>query len=239
MPKTKIELPKVYENENGNYPQYLGRPKLSYSQYTSFKDDLYRGRYISNYFMGIPDPGNIFSDYGGKCGEYLENGTKSDLSIADIEVLDSLGRPEGCRFEVEVVVDMLPITGDDFVVQGYIDREERLDKGIRVIDFKTGNHKDKLEYYASEEYGQTTLYSYARDKEGENVLYSGVILFERKGNGMEKYPLKLSGRIKEIPTPYSEERALKLFKDMAGVAREISEYYKTYKEYFTEQNGNK
>lgn len=234
MTKTKIELPKVYENENGNYPQYLGRPKLSYSQYTSFKDDLYRGRYISNYFMGIPDPGNIFSDYGGKCGEYLEKQDISDLSEFDREVLDSIHTPENSRFEVEVVVDMLPLTGVDFVMQGFIDRESKTDHGLYIIDFKTGNHTDKAEYYASEEYGQTTLYSFVRESEGEEIAYSGVILFERKGNGMEKYPLRLSGEVKEIETPYSKERAMKLFDDIAKVTVEISDYYKLYKKYFTD-----
>ena len=232
MKVTKVELPKVYENELGNYPQFEGRPKLSYSQYTSFKDPQYRGTYISNYFMGIPDPGNIFSDYGGKCGEYIEKQEKSDLTEEDMKVLDSIGRPKGAKYEVEVVIDMLPITGVDFVIQGFIDREYTTEKGLHLDDFKTGNHKDKLEYYASEEYQQTTIYSYAREKEGKKVFHSGVILFERKGNGMEKYPLRLSGKIKHIDTPYSEERALKALKKISDVAVEISEYYKIYKKYF-------
>lgn len=231
MPKTKIELPKVYENENGNYPQFLGRPKLSYSQYSSFKSDEYRGRYISNYFMGIPDPGNIFSEFGSQCGEYLEKGTEAGLSEEDMKALDSIGYPEGARYEVEIVVDMLPITGVDFVLQGYIDREQKVD-GVHIIDFKTGNHKDKVEYYASDEYGQTIIYAYARESEGEKIEYCGVVLFERKGNGMEKYPLRLSGKVKHIETPYSKARALRVLQDISDVAEKVSEYYKLYKKYF-------
>src|SRR5690606_37152870 len=141
-------------------------------------------------------------------------------------------------YEVEIVIDMLPITGVDFVIQGFIDRETELEGGLEIIDMKTGNHTDKLTYYASEDYQQTTLYSYARNKEGKHIYYSGVILFERKGNGMEKYPLKLSGKIKHIPTPYSEERALKSLKKISDTAVEISKYYKIYKDFFNDKNNS-
>ena len=37
-----LDLPKVYENEGGKYPQHVGKPKLSYSAYNSFNEEAYK-----------------------------------------------------------------------------------------------------------------------------------------------------------------------------------------------------
>jgi len=76
------------------------------------------------------------------------------------------------------------------------------------------------------------LYAYQRELEGENVVYSGVMLLDRKGNGQEKYPLRLTGEIADIPTPYSKERAENFLKKFDKVAMQIEEYHKVYKKYF-------
>lgn len=221
----EVKLPKVYDDPFGNYPQHKGKPKISYSQYNSFVSSEYRGTYFSNYFMGIPDEGNIFSEFGGKCGEWWEKEECSDLSEADIAVLKKhLDRPEGARYEVEVVIDR-----GHYVIQGFIDRElEVKPKFLEILDLKTGNHKDKPAYYASEEYQQTTMYCYQRIQEGYSIHYSGVKLLERKGNGAEKYPLKLSGEVEDIPTKYSKERAEKFLEKMDETVLEISKYYQAY-----------
>lgn len=220
-----IKLPRVYEDPFGNYPQHKGKPKLSYSQYTSFKDSTYKGSYFGQYFLGVKDDGNIFSDFGGKCGEWWEKEECSDLNEADIDVLKAhLDRPDDARYEVEIVIDR-----GFYVIQGFIDRErETKPKWLEILDLKTGNHKDKPAYYASNEYQQTTMYCYQRVQEGYQIEYSGVRLLERKGNGADKYPLKLSGKSKEIPTPYTEERAEEFLKIMDETAVEISNYYQTY-----------
>ena len=43
-----IQLPKIYENELGNYPQHKGKQKISYSQLNSFKDYKERCQVILN-----------------------------------------------------------------------------------------------------------------------------------------------------------------------------------------------
>jgi len=226
----EIVLPKIYNDPFGNYPQHKNKPKVSYSQLNSFKDAMYKGSYFGQYFLGVPDEGNIFSDFGKKCGEYWEKEDESDLNKEDIDILKAnLDRPEGARYEVEIVVDR-----GFYVIQGFIDFElEVKPKILHIVDMKTGNHKDKPAFYASDAYQQTTLYSYQRELEGNTIEYSGVKLLERKGNGAEKYPLKLSGKIKEIPTPYSVERAEKFLSEVDKTVMEISKYYKAYKKLFT------
>ena len=225
-----LDLPKVYEvNENTpeQYKKYEGMPKLSYSAYNSFCEEAYKGEFFANYFLGIRSEGNIFTEYGSKCGEYLEKLEESDLSNFDISVLEKLERPENARYEVEVVIDR-----GSYVIQGFIDQEYKVADGLVIKDLKTGAIDKKAKDYASEDYQQTTLYAYQRELEGENVVYSGVMLLDRKGNGQEKYPLRLTGEIADIPTPYSKERAEAFLKKFDKVAMQIEEYHKVYKKYF-------
>ena len=225
-----LDLPKVYEvNENTpeQYKKYEGMPKLSYSAYNSFCEEAYKGEFFANYFLGIRSEGNIFTEYGSKCGEYLEKLEKSDLSEFDISVLEKIERPENARYEVEVVIDR-----GSYVIQGFIDKEFKVPDGLVIKDLKTGAIDKKYKDYAGEDYQQTTLYAHQRTLEGENVVYSGVILLDRKGNGAEKYPLRLTGEIAEIPTPYSKERAENFLKKFDKVALQIEEYHKVYKKYF-------
>lgn len=226
MKKTKLVLPKVYNNDSsGRYPQHLNKPKLSYSQITSWKDPLYSLNYIRQYFMGIPDEGNIFSSFGSLCGEYYETKVVGEgLSEEDIKVLDRVPRPPSSRFEVEIVVDR-----GSYCIQGFIDRESDIDdKTIELVDLKTGNVDTKIDFYGGASYQQTTLYCYQRVLEGKTIGYSGVYLLGRKGNGYPKHPLRLSGVIEPIETPYSEDRAEKFLESVDKVAQEISDLYKLY-----------
>ena len=224
-----LDLPKVYENEGGKYPQHVGKPKLSYSAYNSFNEDAYKGEFFANYFLGIRGEGNIFTDFGGKCGKLFETDTdSSDLSEFDTNVIKSIYRPENSLYEVEIVVDR-----GSYVIQGFIDREYLdLEGNLVIDDLKTGAIKSKKDFYGGPEYQQTTLYAYQRELEGENISYSGVILLDRKGNGQEKYPLRLTGEIEYISTPYSKKRAEAFLKSFDKTAKNIEEYYKVYKKFF-------
>jgi hypothetical protein len=228
MGETKmLDLPKVYENEGGKYPQHIGKPKLSYSAYGSFTEEAYRGEFFANYFLGIRGEGNIFTEYGSKCGEFLEKLETSDLSEFDISVLSQITRPENAKYEVEVVVDR-----GSYVIQGFIDQEYQGENGLVIQDLKTGAIDKKAKDYGGDDYQQTTLYAYQRELEGEKIAYSGVMLVDRKGNGQEKYPLRLTGEIAYIPTPYSKERAETFLNKFDKVAKEIEAYHKIYKKYF-------
>lgn len=224
-----LDLPKVYENEGGKYPQHVGKPKLSYSAYNSFNEQAYRGEFFANYFLGLKSEGNIFTDYGGKCGKLFETNTdSSDLSEFDVSVIKGIERPANALYEVEIVVDR-----GLYVIQGFIDREYLdLEGNLVIDDLKTGSIEKKAKDYASEDYQQTTLYAYQRELEGEHIAYSGVILLDRKGNGAEKHPLRLTGEIERIPTPYSKKRAEDFLKSFDKTAKKIEEYHKIFKKYF-------
>jgi len=224
-----MKLPKSYDNPHGNYPEMVGKPKLSYSAYTAFKEQGYRGEFFGNYFLGIRGDGNIFTTYGSGCGKYFEDKTDTGvISDFDKEVLDKIERPVDARYEVEVVIDR-----DTYCIQGYVDIEYDTSEGLVLKDLKTGAISSKEVFYASELYQQTTLYAYKREQEGKKIADSGVILADRKGNGNPAHPLRLTGQIKYIPTPYSTERAELFLKDFDKTAAEIEKYYLVYLKYFT------
>jgi len=238
MLKSKVVLPKIYDSKSdgasGRFPQHDGKPKISYSQYNSWCEDTYRGAYIGKYFIGVPDPGNIFTDFGGYCGEYLETGVdKSNyLDAQDIKWLDTVEKPENAEYEREIVLDR-----GVYVAQGFIDQNYKVEKAngdMDVIDFKTGGEK-KIADYASDDYQQTTLYCRALVEEGIEINYSGVQLLPRKGNRLDKeadHPMRLDGKPIDVPTPYSKERSDKFLKKLDATVKDISDHYKCYLKFF-------
>ncbi len=221
-----MNLPRIYKAVLPKFEKYNGKAKLSYSQITSFKDPLYREQYILSYFFGLKDEGNIYAFFGGQVGEYIETNGElvGDMLDKDtMEVLDALERPEGSEHEVEIVVDR-----GDYVIQGFIDRMYPVEGGVEVLDFKTGNIDKKAAFYGSQDYQQTTLYSYAVEQEGHSVKKSFVKLLGRKGNNVNGNMLRLSGAIKDIPTPYSPERAEIFLAKTDKIAKEISELYEIF-----------
>lgn len=51
---------------------------------------------------------------------------------------------------------------------------------------------------------------------------------DRKGNGSEAHPLRLTGESKWIPTKYDRKLTLKFLQGMDEVAKEISDYNEKY-----------
>ena len=222
-----LNLPKIYKNDaSGNYPQHVGKCKLSYSQYNSWKDPLYNLDYIRQYFMGEVQEAGIYAKFGSACGEYLEDESIDEawLSEDDVMTLRKLERPAGSIYEGEIVIDR-----GWYVIQGFIDQEYMVDDKLFIKDLKTGNINTKVSFYGSDKYQQTTLYAYAREQEGFNIGYSGVMLLGRKGNGEQWGPLRLSGDIKHIETPYSKERAKMALAHIDVAAIEIANAYAVYK----------
>jgi len=232
----EIILPKKYEDRNSRYPQHKGKYKISYSQYTSYKDPEYQNDYYVQYFSGINLGGNVFSDFGGYCGTKIEYNAlgkdyETPLLDSDLAILrDKIDYPDNCVYEDEICVDF-----GDFVCEGYIDRSWYREDGVEVLDYKTLNIEKKKDFYASEEYGQTTLYCYDREQAGHNILNSSVCGLGRKGlsfEGTGNYRIRLSGEVIYIPTPYSKERAEKVLENIRKVAGQISEDYKIFLKYF-------
>jgi len=235
--KSKLKLPRIYNNPNNSdkFNKFEGLPKISYSQIESWNEPTYKGDYFESYFLGIGDSGNIFTTFGSMVGEWFEKGVdeSGQLSESDIEVLNMIGRPSDCEYEREVVIER-PL---GYVIQGFIDRARNIldqsnKKQIEVIDFKTGNVDKKADFYAGGGYQQTTLYTYGLKEEGEDVVWSGVVMLGRSGNGSEKSPLRLNGEVRNIETPYSDERIDEFFQKCDRTVLEISEYYNFYNKFF-------
>ena len=211
-------------------------PYLSYSQHSSFNEtsDEFRYQMILQYIFGIKIPSRfeLFATYGNHCGEYIETqGEKRGelLSNNDCVILDKVMKdfPEGSEYEREVWIDR----GNYFIL-GYEDRWELITPELcDVEDFKTGNIDKKGPFYASEKYGQTTLYCFSEESKGLKIRDSFVTMLDRKGNPMaDTNPTKLylSGRVEKIPTPYSKRRAEKVLADMDATAEKLASLKNTY-----------
>lgn len=229
----QLDLPSIYNEREDNpvperFKKFIGRPALSYSSYNSFIEDAYRGEFFANKFLGLPRVGTIFTEYGTSVGTYQETGKPQEyLSSDDMKTLDK-ENPANilAEYEREVVIDR-----GSYIIYGFVDR--LLNK--KLDDFKTGAISKKKADYESEDYNQTTLYTYGLLEEGLDIEEVGVILFDRKGNTLEpgnKNVLRLTGDIAYIPTPYSKDRAEKFLKKVDETALEIELYFKTYKKYF-------
>jgi len=226
-----MKLPKIYLSTSEKFKKFDGLPKLSYSQYSSWNTEEYRAAYILEYIFGIKQETNVFATYGGQVGAYIEaKGTgktlteeeMSMLSIEDKSFLDSMEYPPNCTYEEEIVL-LVECNEGTFCIQGFMDRAQYFEENrVCVTDFKTGNADKKVDYYAAESFGQTTLYCKQKADEGYEVECSNVLLLGRKGNARPGHPIRLSGQFIPVPTEYSEERALKLIEEFKRTAKEIS-----------------
>jgi len=213
-----------------------GKPYISYSQHSSFNETSEEFYYqmILQYIFGIKMESRfqLFATFGGHCGEYIETKGKLRgdlLSDGDCAVLDKVMKdfPTTSEYEREVWIDR----GNYFIL-GFEDRWTPTTKGAcQVEDFKTGSIEKKEAFYASQSYGQTTLYSHAEVLKGLSISESFVTLLDRKGNPMsDTNPtrLYLSGEVIKIPTPYSAERAKKVLASMDDSARRIASLKTTH-----------
>lgn len=235
----EIVLPRIYKEledrrYTGKYKHLEGKPKLSYSQINSWNDENYKRDYIKSYFAGIKLPSGIFAEFGTLVGEYIEdigtpdNKVRLSPSTDDVTaIMSNVDFPENSVYEDLIVVEV----NDNLVIEGFADRCVYDGDGVIVEDFKTGNISKKADYYASDEYMQTQLYAYQKEKEGYKVKGCRVKMLGRKGNGIT-VPLRLDGTMKVIDTPYDKKKVEKFLKKAEKTSKEISELYKTYLKFF-------
>ncbi len=240
MKTASIQLPKKYLNEGGNYPQHLGKEKISYSQLGSFKD--YKLGYLRDYILGLgSDDSGIFALYGGFCGKYFEDGTRSEyLTDSDISIIDDIPKYDTSRYESEIVIDLEPFGLKNTVLQGFSDHEYEIYGDLYIDDLKTGNSANmQTKYGDMDKYHQTRLYAYQRENEGFTIGGCQVIHLGRKGNnliGGDKNVLRLSGEVDIIETPYKREDVENYLKTVVvPICVEISEYWKLYQTIFAQK----
>lgn len=236
MKAINIQLPKVYENELGNYPQHKGKYKISYSQLNSFKD--YKEQYIQGYFLGNASESGMFAFFGNLVGTYFSDGEKDEnLSVSDMETINKLVKHESSKFESEIVIDLESFGLKGCVLQGFSDHEFDSDKKRFIEDLKTGASKSMQEKYGDlKKYYQTRMYAYQRELEGFEIGGCQVNHLDRKGNNLiigDKNCLRLTGQIDYIDTPYKKEDVEDYLRNsVVPTCKEISEYWKVYQKYF-------
>ncbi len=236
MKAIKINLPKLYENELGNYPQHKNKQKISYSQLNSFKD--YKEQYIQGYFLGNSSESGMFAFFGNLVGTYFSDGERDkNLSEFDMNTINQLVKHESSKYESEIVIDLEPFGLKDCVLQGFSDHEYEIDSMLFIEDLKTGASKSMQEKYGDiKKYYQTRMYAYQRELEGFDIGGCRVNHLDRKGNNLiigDKNCLRLTGQIDYIYTPYKKEDVEYYLKNsVVSVCKEISEYFKIYQKYF-------
>lgn len=242
MKLQKIKLPKKYQYIEGQsrpeYKKFDGWEKISYSQFTSFKD--YKFGYIQDYILKCAKRDGIFALYGGFCGKYFEDGTKSEyLTEFDMQTIDSIEKYPSSRYESEIVIDLEPFGLFKTCLQGFSDHEYIIENKLCVGDLKTGNSDSMLDKYGDmNKYFQTRLYAYERENQGFEIGSCKVIHLGRKGNNFnigDKNCLRLNGVIDEIPTPYNRLEVEKYIKEsIVTTCLEISEYFSVFNSFLGE-----
>lgn len=238
-----IVLPRVFKDQskNGKYSHLNNLPKISYSQVTAWKSPNYRPEYIKNYIVGIPNDGNIWTDFGSACGTLIESVATDNkechepyehlLSDFDRDFLvNKLDYPDNAVYEDYMVLNYK----DKFVIEGFSDRTIYLpDNKVIVEDFKTGSIAKKRGEYLSPDYKQTNLYAYIKELEGYEIEDCRVVMLDRAGNGSDKHPIRLTGKLEVLPTPYDKNATEKFLEQVDNIVDEISDYYKQYLKLFT------
>lgn len=235
----KLILPRTLNTTDPKYIHLNSKPKLSYSQISSWTDPSYHFDYIKQYFYKIQLPQGIFAQAGTDFGtmvEWIGKGRIGDKPLPEILTLENV---EEVANKVEykpnsVYEDLIIVDCGDFVIEGFADKITYYedDKEIETLDYKTGNI-DKPDKYLSPKYMQTRLYSYEKENLGYKIKDCSVKLYGRKGNGSEKSPIRLTGEVLDIPTPYNRNDVEKYLKYVGTVAKDISDHYKTYLKFFS------
>src|SRR5690606_30378645 len=230
-------LPKKFEDRFGTHPEHKGKPKTSYSMCNSYEEEEYRDDVYIQYFLGIRLPSGEFAEFGSSVGEYIENKAVGDLKVGhlsdeDISILDKIiDYPDNAIYEDEIVIDF-----GEFVLEGYADRiVYDNDNVVHVLDYKTLNIDKKSEYYASDEYLQTVLYAYQKEKQGFKIGKVEVFGIGRKGSSLDgtgNFKMRLSGEYKVIPTPYNKKRVKLALDKIRTTTEKISKDYGIYRKYF-------
>ncbi len=234
MAKATIELPtklskefRFYKGNEKLIDPHLGKYYISYSTISSWED--YRTDFIKEKLAGIKLPSSIYAEFGSWVGESVEHGVVqvNNYGFTGGENINLIKRTESDKYERMILIDM-----GDYVIIGFIDIMREIAPMVaQVADIKTGGAK-KEEEYKKESYIQTTLYSYALEKEGYKIDQSGVWFCRRTGSHI-KPPLNLSTEQFYIPLEYNEKRVKYALDKTDRVVKEISEFFKCYQKYFS------
>lgn len=248
MKLQKIVLPKKYQYIEGQsrpeYKKFDGWEKISYSQFTSFKD--YKFGYIQDYILKVGNSkSGIFAEFGSNCGDYLNPNDNKEyelLSENDISILEPIkqSHPKNSDFEYEILISLEPFCLEKVCVQAFTDRQYLENNLLNVNDYKTLTVKTKKAYYESDEYKQLSVYGYGLEELGFTIGEMWVDGLGRSGNNTikgDKNVLRLSGEVIKIDKPYDREKAKEVLQSIVSTCIDISEYFSVFNSFFGEKVG--
>lgn len=214
-----------------------GKPKISYSQVTSWEEDksfdpilapdgklkpiLGRDMYILKKFMRMATPEHpmqIYAPFGTRIEDAICLKNYAGFDKKEIEVLKSV-EPVGC-FQQEINIDF-----GDFVLNGFIDdgSEDR----THLRDYKSCS-QNTAKKYSKPDYYQLDVYALDEYKRSGLVpSIMEIILIERGGSHFSP-PLKVNSILPPIYRSTSPERLALVEERIIRVVKEISDHYKVY-----------
>jgi hypothetical protein len=192
----------------------FGNNYLSYSQINSFLKD--RKEYYKTYILKEPFYQNKYLRFGKKVGNALEKNDYSLFTDLESEILKKVTRLD--IFERKTILKF-----DEFYMIGFIDTCSNDLKTI--IDYKTGGIGKEFNYI-NENYTQLCYYALSLLQETGKSPENAYVEFIRRDN----YTMKVCYEIPIIiEVDISENRLNKVYNDTILIAKEISEFYKTFK----------
>lgn len=207
-----------------------GRYKISYSQIKLWHDLkgfstglMGRMEYIRSYMLGEEYPDWGWGLFGDDVEDYVCTKEGADkFTDEEKKTLDKI-KPLG-NFQVPIEMDF-----GDFIFTGF--KDDTNDGETKLRDYKTASEKSKEQYYG-DDYKQLDLYALdTLKKTGKLPEELEVVVIERKGNAFRggRDVLAVGEKIWTIDREVDEERIASMEKLIVDTAKEISEYYNTFK----------
>lgn len=230
----KVTLPSIIKEDSWFYKDneevckpHLNKPYISYSSVSSWED--YKDNFIKEKFAKIKLPEGIYAALGSYLGSAVEEGkfpTENPYGFTGQENFHLIERPENAKYERFILIDF-----GDYVCIGFVDIWNEISPNkLSIKDLKSGGAK-KEDTYKDSKYIQVILYAHAAEKEGYEIVETGVWFVRRTGSHINP-PLNISSEQFFIPLEYSPERVKYALEKVDRVVKEISDLYTTYLKFF-------
>lgn len=234
-----ISLPKTFKPKdieyltggkgNSDWEQFLGKPKISYSDLNLFIDPTYSSNpvcdYIQQQFYSIPSTiHNSFGEFGKACENYICNKDNSwGFVDEELKVLDNIS-PLG-EFQQGFVINF-----DSFILTGLKD-DVCEDCELRIIrDYKSAS-EDSFNKRFADKKTNFQLQIYALNWLLNKKMIPDrmeLIVIEREGNPYKGEKLRVGKNVWKKEYTTNEKELLEVKQLILDSVKIISQYYQTF-----------